>query len=152
MAPVAAAAASSSGNLSVSATVPGNCIVSAPSAVDFGIYNPATEGPGTVLDFTGPAFDITCTKGAPGVTISLDEGNFASGSTRNMQSERGTGTIRYEIYTDQQYMTVWNTNNKVSYNPAHNSATTIPLYGQIVGGQAVQPGRYSDTLLALVSF
>jgi spore coat protein U-like protein len=151
--PVPAVASNSfSGQLRLTAAVVADCIVTAPSTIDFGSYNPATQGPGSPLDLTSAAVSIACTKGATSVTIALDQGAFGSGSYRNMQSDRGNGTIRYEIYTDQQYTTVWNTNNKVSYLPVNDGVTTIPLFGQVPGGQTPLPGRYSDTLLVLVSF
>ena len=64
----------------------------------------------------------------------------------------GTATVAYDIYTDQERSTVWNTVNTVAYAARSSRAVNIPLYGRIPAGQSIAPGRYSDVLLAMVDF
>ena len=74
-------AASSTGTLSVTATVAKNCTVSA-STLAFGSYDPIGANASSPLDGTSTA-TFTCTKNSTGVTVSANtgtNGGHASGS------------------------------------------------------------------------
>ncbi len=152
-APVASLAASGTTTLSVTASVPANCSVGTNNAVHFGTYDTTQRAKGGPLDVTVQAVTIACTKGASGVTIGLDDGEYARGSHRAMAaSNGGSDTVAYDIYTTPQRSTVWNATNTVVYTADTSRAVNLPLYGRIPAGQAVTPGRYSDVLLAMVNF
>jgi spore coat protein U-like protein len=148
----AALAHSSAANLSVTAGVAPDCVLDSPSALNFGIYDPALQRGDGHVDVTADALWISCTRGAAGVAIALDGGSHALGDRRAMTGQRTGREIFYEVYTSATRSTVWNQINTVAYVPAHRGAQRILLYGRIPGGQAVSPGRYSDTLLAMVNF
>lgn len=147
-----ALAHSSSATLAVAAAVAPDCMVESPSALNFGIYDPAVQRADGHVDVTADALWISCTKGAAGVAIALDEGGHRAGNRRAMVADGAGGAIYYEVYTSATHSTVWNQVNTIAYVPAHRGAQRIALYGRIPGGQAVRPGRYTDTLLALVNF
>jgi len=135
--------------LAVTATVAADCVVTAPVALDFGSYNPATaSGP---PEANAEALSIVCTNGAPGVTIGLDNGRSYAGSHRNLQSGND-GTVAYEIYTSPDYATPWNLVQTVSFAPTSSQPSAIALYGRVLPGQTPRPGHYTDSLLAMVNF
>jgi spore coat protein U-like protein len=150
--PLAAGADNATAELRVSASVIARCSITVPATVDFGSYRPFVQTAGSPLDVTAQAFNIACTRDAPGVSIGLEDGLFHSGSGRSMQNGQGDGTVQYEIYTSSQRTTVWNTMSTVVYAPQNGHFTAIPLYCRISGGQLPPAGRYFDILLAVVNF
>jgi len=151
-APASAEAADATGTLAVVASVSANCQIATSANVDFGTYDTAVHLHDGPVDVTAQAVSIACTKDATGVSIALDQGEYARGSHRGLGGGPGTATVAYDIYTSQQRSTVWNTINTVAYAPRTSRSVTIPLYGRIPAGQTVAPGRYSDVLLAMVNF
>src|SRR3712207_2621664 len=99
--PAAALADSTSADLTVEATVQANCTVST-SKLDFGTVNPLS---GSNVNGTG-GISVTCTNGT-GWTASanIGSGSGASFSARRLTSS--TGTLNYNLYTDNTYATVW---------------------------------------------
>jgi spore coat protein U-like protein len=132
--PLAGVAGSNTGNLNVSASIAGNCIV-----------NTGTMATGSI--------SVTCTQNAP-VTIALNTGlnpTHASGTTRAMANS--TYYLSYELYTSSARTTVWNTSNTVSATGT-GSAQTVSVYGTIPAGQgSAQPaGSYTDTVGITLTF
>jgi spore coat protein U-like protein len=151
-APAIADAATGTGTLAVVASVAANCVVATNAAVDFGTYDTAVHLHDGPVDVTVQAVSIACTKDASGVSIALDQGQYARGPHRGLGGGPGSETVAYDIYTSQERSTVWNGVNTVAYASQSSRAVTIPLYGRIPAGQTVAPGRYSDVLLAMVNF
>lgn len=145
-----ASAHSSNAPLSITASVSADCVIESPSALNFGIFDPATAREDA--DVTADAVSISCTRGASGVTIALDAGTHAAGRRRAMAGDKAGPSLFYEVYTSAAHTVVWNEINTVAYVPAHAGAQRISLYGRIPAGQTVRPGRYADTLLAMVNF
>jgi len=69
-----------------------------------------------------------------------------------MIGDRGGTLVQYDVYTNVDRSTQWNSVNTVSYVAASREATEIPMYGRVPAGQPATAGGYSDTLLALVNF
>lgn len=151
-APSFVSAATAGATLLVSASVPANCVIGSNGAVDFGTYDTALHAHDGPVDVTAQAVSIACTKDAAGVSIALDQGEYAQGAHRGMGGGPGAATVAYDIYTSQQRSTVWNTVNTVAYASQSSQPVSIALYGRIPAGQSVAPGRYSDVLLAMVNF
>src|SRR5256885_4386581 len=76
-----ARAGSSTGSLSITATVAQTCSVSATSTLAFGAYDPVVANASTPLTGTG-SVSIKCTKGSSGITVDLDAGAHVSGTQR----------------------------------------------------------------------
>ncbi len=139
------------GTLTPSAVVIARCTVSGASTLAFGAYDPVVTNRGTNLDVAPNALSVSCTRGAPSVTIALDLGLHAVGAARFMAS--GVNKMQYEIYTTAARTTVWNATNKVAYASTSMAATTLPVYGRIPSGQDVAIGAsYADTITATVNF
>ena len=144
-------AQTTSAELSVHAKVPPDCVLQSPLALDFGTYNPSVQD-GSPLDAVGNVLTVACTRGAPAVTIALDNGQDYFDSHRNLHGGSGSDTVGYEIYIDASHATVWNMVQTVGYLPVTSKPTSIMAYGRVIAGQKPHPGRYSDTLLAMVNF
>lgn len=139
-------------NENVGASVIANCKVGTSSMV-FGNYDPLVTNKTSALNVTG-SVSVQCTRGAPGITLTLDNGAnsaHASGTTRAMAG--GGSYLSYELFTDAARTTVWNTINAVSYVPTSMAAASLPVYGQIPGGQDVPAAAsYSDGITVTVNF
>lgn len=142
--------ATSRANLTVTATVTANCVVTAPVALDFGTYDTSTAV-GSPVDTRADALSIACTNGAPGVTIGLDQGRRYADAHRNLQST-DDATVAYDVFTSPDYSTEWNLVQTVAFSSTSTQPAAIPLYGRVLPGQKPHPGRYSDSLTAVVNF
>lgn len=137
--------------VTVTASVPANCILRSQNSLDFGHYSSVQRRNGAI-DVSANVLSIACTKGAPGVTIALDNGRNYSGAHRNLGARDGTSLVAYEIYTSPDHSTAWTTINTVSYAPAGNAATDVPMYGRAFPGEHPVTGHYVDTVMAMVNF
>jgi len=139
-----------SGTVTVGGTVVARCTVTTLTFA-FGSYDVLS---GSAVPQSFPAIGVSCTRGATGVTIALDNGlnsTHAVGTTRAMNS--GTNYLSYELYTSSAMTTVWNATNTVSYSPITSMAqTSFIIYGQIPGSQDVAVGSYSDTVTVTVNY
>ena len=148
-----ASAASSTGNLSVSATVASTCTISQASALTFSGYNRAS---GSDLAGTG-SMTIACTNGGAPLTVSFDTGantsacdTYDSGTNTRCMSDGGAGLLQYDVYTDSGHTTLFGRTGAAT--TAQTSTGTLTIYGLIPHGQAAPVGSYSDTLVATVNY
>ena len=149
-APTAAQAATATANLSVSATVINNCVIST-AALAFGNYDPVGANAAANLDGTGTV-TISCTKGTT-ATIGLGLGANASGTTRRMTDGSGN-FLTYEMYQEVGHSTVWNTGAGL-LSPAaapSKAARNFTVYGVVTSNQDATAGTYTDTVVATVNF
>jgi spore coat protein U-like protein len=140
-----------SSSLTVNATVSKNCTITT-APVNFGAYDPVAANATAPLDGIG-TITVTCTKGA-GVTLALNPGSNAQGTTRRM-SQGGTAHLIYELYTDPSHSTVWGDigNNPQTIPPAPNrNPRTFTVYGRVAQAQDATVGGYTDTVVATVVF
>ena len=139
-------AATSTGTMAVSATVVGTCTVSS-SPMAFGNY--------TGVNASGTAtLTVQCTN-TTSSTVGLGAGTFTGAATNTRRMTGGAVALAYGLYRDAGY--TLNYGNVVGTDtPAAvvstGAATTITVYGQILGGQYVAPGAYTDTVTATVTF
>ena len=148
-----ASAGSATSSLTVTATVPAVCVLSA-GTLAFGNYDPVGANATTALAGTS-TFNVSCTKNTA-YTVTLGTGaNSASavGTTRAMK-DAGTGAfLSYEIFTNNSYATVWNTTNTLGGTAASTSAIALIAYGRIPAGQNVPAAAgYTDTVVSTVNF
>ena len=134
----------------VTTTVSSDCTVSN-SAVSFGAYDPVVANASTPLDAIGNV-NVYCTMNTA-VTVSLDLGTHASGSTRRMLGTSGD-FLTYVLYRNSTHNTVWDTTNtKTSTSTTMLTYMTgLQAWGEIPAGQNVGIGSYSDTVLATVNY
>jgi spore coat protein U-like protein len=135
----------------VRTTVGAQCTVST-TPLGFGAYDPLTANAAAPKDATG-VVDVFCSTGTA-VTVSLDLGSWASGSTRRMQGSVAD-YLTYEIYLDAARTIIW---NAVNTNSGTSTSNAIPInggfiaYGRIFAGQSVNVGNYSDSILVTVNY
>lgn len=148
-----ALAGSATSTVTVTATVLGNCTISA-GTVAFGNYDPISATP---LDQTG-SVNVQCTTGTV-ATIAMGQGsNAAVGSTdaaplRQMAS--GAQRLRYDLYQDSGRATVWGNTllTSVTYTALSSASTAVTIYGRIPIHQNATAGAgYSDSVTATINF
>ena len=161
-----ALAGSSTGSLSVTATVAQTCSVSATSTLAFGAYDPVVANAASALAGTG-SVSIKCTKGSSGITIDLDAGAHASGTQRRLQGATvTTDFLNYGItqpattspWTSCAGSTVWGstvggsvyTPSGVTWSAAAAQAFTV--CGSVPAAQNISAQSYSDTVTVTVNF
>lgn len=141
-----------SGPGSVGGSIVGKCTAGTGSMA-FGNYDPLVTNKTAALNVTGSVV-LSCTRGAPNVTVTLDNGSYsshASGTTRAMLG--GSTYLSYELYTSATHATVWNATNSVTYASTSMASGTLPVYGQIPGAQDVPANAsYSDSVTVTVNF
>src|SRR5437773_2266548 len=89
-------------DLSVTSSVAQSCIVSATSALAFGVYDPTAA---SALPGTG-SVSLKCTKGSSAITIDLNAGAHASGAQRRMLGGTSGDFLNYGI-TQPATTTPW---------------------------------------------
>jgi spore coat protein U-like protein len=135
----------------VSVTILAECNVST-SPLTFGNYDPVVTNAASNLDNT-TLVNVYCTKGTP-VTVTLDNGTWASGTTRRLKSAAGN-FLTYEMYKDAARGVIWNgtnTNTGTSTSkltPINNGFT---VYGRVPSAQDIPAGSYSDTVTVTVNY
>ena len=146
VAPAAATAANTTGTFGVSAAVIKNCVLTPPTAVNLGDYDPTSGS-----QVTGTAtMQVKCTKGTSYTTTLT--------STNTFKLKNGTNEIPYTIYQPAEdgtgaTSTVWNGTDGPVVSAANNAnrgmtATIRPDIGVDVPGALT----YSDTVTITVAW
>jgi len=149
-----AMAGSANANLSVSASIADNCLITTTS-VSFGAYDAISANASTALNGTG-AVKVTCTKNAA-ATVKLGQGANAGGSSTDaapvrQMSDGSSNVMSYQLYSDSGRTSVWNNDTGVSHTGT-GSEVTLTVYGKVPAGQNTLPaGSYNDTVQATVTF
>lgn len=145
-------AATTTGNLSVTATVSATCSVST-SPVAFGVYNPAATSDAT----TTGTVTVTCTSGT-GYTVSLDAGANPGTptdiNTRRMKANT-SDYLPYQLYQESAHTTAWGdavSGTILTAQTGDGSAQNISVYGVVTKNQYVPTGSYVDTVLVTVTY
>lgn len=143
-------AATTTSNLSVTATVTSNCSVST-APVAFGSVDVLS---GTNYDATGTV-SVTCTNGtAWSAAAGLGTGAGATFASRKMTS--GANLLNYTLYTNAGRTTIWGDGTAGTSAVSNNgtgAAQNFTVYGRVPLGQtAAQTGAYSDTVLVTVTY
>jgi len=147
-----------SGNVTpVSVTIIAKCTITSPVPLAFGNYDPVVVNRTANLDVSPNALSVACTRGAPGVTIALDNGTHYGAVTAGKRYLADTATpidyLNYEVYTTSARTTVWNSTNTVSYTSTSMAAHAVTVYGRVPFGQDVKVNaNYSDSMVATVNF
>jgi spore coat protein U-like protein len=146
-------AATATANLSVSASVSANCLITA-GTLAFGAYDPVFTNASTDLTGSG-TFTVACTKNASGVWIGMGLGlNAGAGTVRKMRVGATANYLDYELYQEVARTNVWGNTQLtgVSYVPTSKAPATITVYGTVPQNQDVEVGSYTDTVVMTVNF
>jgi len=149
-------AGTTSGSLSVTASVSAACAVGA-SALNFGIYDPTTTADTTATGTVG----IDCT-GGTSATVTLSCGAGCADGARYLTGVVPANTIAYSLWQDSGHTTAWGdtvTQNSsptivgggITY-PGTGLAATIPVYGKIAHGLTASVDSYTDTVVITAYF
>lgn len=149
----AAMAASSTANLTTSASVAATCTVTGGS-IAFGAYDPfaAPALPGTTT------IAVTCTSGMAPPPVTMDQGqNPATGSTgavpHRQLAASATAFLAYNLFSDAGHTVAWENVTGVTSPTPSGLAQNMTVYGQIAAGQhAATAGDYADLVLVTVTF
>ncbi len=141
-----AAAATATTTFNVTATVATSCSATA-ADLAFGSYDAASATDTTATS----TINVTCSLLTP-YTISLDNGSFASGSTRQMGS--GASRLSYEIYRDVTMTNIFGSIAQSLGVAGIGTGFAVPqiIYGKVPKNQAVAPGSYTDQITVTIDY
>jgi spore coat protein U-like protein len=139
---------STTGSLTVQATVAKNCVLTSGS-LNFGAYDPVVTHATSDLDGSG-TFTIACTKNAA-ATLSLGLGLNASGAQTRL-SDGASNFLNYNLYTTSLRTVIWNATNTVAYTALTKNPFTETVYGRIPQAQDVPGATYNDTVTITATF
>lgn len=147
-----AQAATSTGSLSVNATVLTSCTVT-PGPLSFGNYDPTSA---TATDATA-SIVVLCTAGTA-YTLGLDAGQGAGATpaSRKLTRVSASDLLGYAIYTDSGRSTNWgNTSGTGALTGTTSLASlsqTFTAYGRIPASQIAPAGAYADSVTVTLSY
>lgn len=131
-----------------------SCSVST-RAANFGVYNPLQATPLS----TTAAIDVACTCTvldcvAFGYRIEVSGGQSGSTAAREMAAQNGR--LRYNLYSDPAFTTVWGTGS-AGYGALYlialfGSKQVLTAYARIPAGQTVPAGSYTDSPVVTIVY
>jgi spore coat protein U-like protein len=129
----------------------GFCSVSA-TDLDFGAYASNTQTPAQGQT----TIQLQCSGGTM-AELRLDAGSGPGGNTsrRKMEQDGGVDRLDYDLFQDAGRTIHWGDRSGVDtleVEATTGAPQTVPVYGQIRGGQRVRDGIYSDTITVRVLF
>lgn len=111
----------------------------------FGVYDTTAKQPSDAVG----RIQISCKSGA---TIGISRGGAGTFFPRAMRS--GASTLAYNLFVDAARTGIWGewgTGTQVRF-VGEGSNRSIPIFARIPPQQDVDPGVYSDTLVASIFF
>ncbi len=157
MLPGMVSAGSSTGTLTVSASIAQNCTVGA-ATLGFGAYDPVVANR-TANDDVAQTMVVTCTKGATGITLGMgaspNNANCPGGgaTARCMKDGTNANYLNYQLYSDSGRSSVWTTAITESVTGGITTPTNVSVYGRVPSGQDASVGTgYTDAITATVNF
>jgi len=142
------AAGTSTGAMSVTATVLDSCsVIAAPLA--FGSYA------STAAVLATSTLTINCSN-STSYTVGLDlgQGTGATVASRKMVGPQTTDLLNYQLFSDSARSVAWGptvgTNTVAGVGTGVSQSLTV--YGRIPAGQLLRAGAYTDTVSVLVTY
>lgn len=159
-------------NIQISANVVQSCVVTVPTALNFGKYDYLSANATTGADLNAQTtVNVQCNSGTPSATVFLGKGNTnatayqaCTSAVRELRQD-GTSTTNkalYYLYKDSARTDAWGCNTTAgtattggkAVGPFTNSLTPIVLtvYSSVTKGQNLTVGNYTDTVNVWVAF
>lgn len=142
-----AIAATGTSTFQVTATSQATCSITSNTPLSFGNYS------GSAISATTTVM-VTCTSTTP-FNVGLNAGT-ASGATvgHRMLTGPGSVTLNYGIYQDTGHTVNWGETigTDTVAGTGNGSAQPLTLYGYMPSGPAANPGAYTDTITATVTY
>jgi len=142
-------ATTATAQFNVTATVLGNCAVSA-TDMAFGNYS---ANSGATLPATS-ILSVTCTTGTT-YAVALDGGTNAANVAARSMTDGSSHNLPYGLYTTNAYTSIWGdgTGGTVTQSGTGNgSAQSLTVYGRVPASQFVTAGSYSDRITVTVTY
>ena len=143
--PIGAQGSTTTATIAVTATVFSACTITA-NALPFGTYSNGVNNATTTVT-------PTCTLATP-YTVGLDAGTGTGATVAARKLTLGANTLTYTLYSDSARTVLWG--NTIGTNTVAGTGTgvfqTLTVYGQIPASQNVQPGNYTDTVTATLTY
>jgi spore coat protein U-like protein len=143
-------AGTSTGTLSVTASVAAVCIIGN-ATLAFGTYNPTSA---TALT-ASTTVTLTCSL-STAYNIGMNAGSGTGGTTTLRVMTTTGGTLGYKIFQNSGYTTNWGNTVGTDTLSGTSSATsltnTINIYGQIPAQEAAVVGSYTDSVVMTVTY
>jgi spore coat protein U-like protein len=138
-------AATNTATINISTTVPASCLIAAAPLV-FANYSGTQVNNQTNLT-------VTCTNTTT-YTIALNPGATSGTSVNTRQMLSGPNTLNYALFSDAGLTKNWGqtTGTDTVAGTGTGLAQTVPVYGQIAGGQNAVPGNYTDQVVATITY
>lgn len=111
------------------------------TSLNFGTYT------GTLLTGVNQA-TVNCTTGSP-YTLGLNAGTGSGATTTTRKMTGGSGTtLSYQIFQDSSRTKNWGNTSGVDTVAGTGTGANqvLNIYSQVLSGQLVQPGTYTDTI------
>ncbi len=124
-------------------TIQAQCVVSSPNTLDFGSSGLLNGNVDAQMNFT-----VECTNGTA-YTIAMNDGANAAGTQNRMAN--GGQFVNYELYTDSNRTTVWDSTSTVS-GTGTGDPITHTVFGRVPAQTTPAPGTYTDTVTITVSY
>lgn len=143
-------AATSSGSMTVTATVTSACSIT-PGTLAFGNYNPTSS---SATDASA-AISFICTNGtAYKIGLNAGSGSGADTSTRKMSAS--SNTLSYNMYSDTGRSTNWGNDTSGGTDTVNGTASgaaqNVTVYGRIPALQTSVAGSYTDTVTVTIAY
>jgi spore coat protein U-like protein len=136
--------ATATAQFSVTATVAKACSVSTTNMA-FGAYA------GALLQSTS-SITVTCTSTTT-YTVGLNAGTASGATVTTRSMQNGSVLLGYKLFSNSGRTTNWG-NSSGSWVSGTGSGIAQPLtvYGQIPAGESANPGSYTDTITATLTY
>lgn len=149
-------AASKTATLGVTATLLPACTAGSVSSgavsfgtLNFGTYLTLDSAVSMVSQAGSGALRINCLNNTP-YRVLISAGGSGSVANRSMTGPSAK-TLRYNLYTDAAYTTVWNDSTGVS-RTGNGQDQWLPVYGRVPAQTVPLAGVYTDTLTVTISW
>jgi spore coat protein U-like protein len=147
-----AGAATSTGNLAVTANVVSNCLITT-ATMDFGTYTP---GGGNVI--ANGEIRVLCTDGMP-YEIGLGAGLAPGATETNRSMQNGTALLSYQLFKNPQRTQNWGqtlaADRDIGVGNGMINDNRHRVHGRILdsaSNQLVPGGDYTDTVLVTITY
>jgi spore coat protein U-like protein len=111
-----------------------------------GVLSSALSATGTIT--------AQCTNG-DAFKISLNGGASNQVNARTMVLSGGNATVGYQIYSDAQHTTLWgdgSSGTSAVFGTGSGNTASFTMYGVVPAQNTPQPGNYTDSVTATISF
>lgn len=149
LATTGARAETASTDFDVTVTIISTCSITVPAAT--GVHFGSVASTATAVEAEGQ-LNVNCTPGT-GYQVALDAGLNADGDIQARAMSGTGGTIRYQLYRDGGFSSVWGSTDSVDTvgGSGTGSVQEIPVYGRLENAN-VSAGNYTDTITATITY